>query len=70
MALKSKAAIAPVGIQGTLEVRRRDSWKVTPGTIRIHYGPPVETEDYSIRTRGELASVVRSNIVQLAELED
>lgn len=70
MALKSHADIAPVGIQGTLEVRRRDSWKVTPGTIRIHYGPPIETEDYSIRTRSDLASEVRSEIVQLAELED
>lgn len=70
MALKSDAAIAPVGIRGTLEVRRRDSWKVTPGTIRIHYGPPVETGDYSIRTRNDLAAVVRSNILQLAGLED
>jgi len=69
MALKSDAAIVPVGIQGTLQVRRRDSWKVTPGTIRIHYGPPVETGDYSIRTRDELATVVRSSIVELAGLE-
>lgn len=70
MALKSCAAIVPAGIQGTLQVRRRDSWKVTPGTIRIAYGSPVETGDYSIRTRKELATVVRSSIAELAGLED
>ena len=70
MALKSCAAIVPVGIQGTLQVRRRDGWKVTPGTIRIDYGPPVETGSYSIRTRKELATVVRNSLAELAGLED
>jgi 1-acyl-sn-glycerol-3-phosphate acyltransferase len=70
MALKSCAAIVPVGIQGTLQVRRRGGWKVTPGTIRIHYGSPVEVEDFSIRTRGDLSTTVRSSIIELAGIED
>lgn len=69
MALKSCSAITPVGIQGTLEVRRRDSWRVAPGTIKIRYGHPVDTGGFSIRTREALADKVRSEIVQLADLE-
>ena len=70
MALKSGAAIAPVGIQGSLRVRRRGSWRVRPGTIRVHYGSPVDTQGFSIRTRADLAEQVRAQIVELAELED
>lgn len=69
MALKSCAAIVPVGIEGTLQVRCRGGWKVTPGTIRIRYGPPIDIEDFTIRTRGDLERATRREIADLARVE-
>ena len=70
LALKSGADIVPVGIRGTLQVRRRDSLKVTPGTITVRYGLPVKVGSFGIRTRDELAAMVRSEISTLAQLSE
>jgi len=70
LALKSGAAIVPVGIQGTLEVRRRGGWKVTPGRIRVEYGRPLETSRYTIRSRSDLVDTVRQEILSLAEMPE
>jgi len=68
LAIKSGAAIVPAGIEGSLAVRRRGGWKVTPGTIKVDYGRPIETSGYSVRSRDELADTVRHEIMLLAEL--
>jgi len=68
LAIKSGAAIVPVGIRGTLAVRRRGGWRITPGTIKVEYGIPMETGDHRVGTRGELAEVVRREISSLAGL--
>lgn len=70
LAIKSGAAIVPVGIQGTLEVRRRGGWKVTPGRIRVEYGRPLETSRYTIRSRSDLVDTVRQEILSLAEMPE
>lgn len=69
LALKSGAAIVPAGIQGTLQVRKRGSRKVTPGTITVNYGRPIDISDFNVRLKDELAETVRQEIASLAVLE-
>ncbi len=69
LAIKSGAAIVPVGIQGSLKVRPRDAWIVRPGRITVTYGSPIEVESFGIRGRAELVEVVRQQIARLAGLE-
>ncbi len=66
LAIKSGAAIVPAGIRGSLNVRKRDGWIVTPGTIKVAYGKAVETSEYTVRTRGELIERVKSDIAALS----
>ena len=68
LALKSGAAIVPAGIRGTLQVRKRGGWKVTPGTITIDYGRPIGTDRYSVLSRDGLDAAVREEICSLADL--
>lgn len=65
LALKSGLAIVPVGIHGSLAVRKRGSLVVRPGRIGVRYGQPIEVERYGIRGRAELESVVRERLADL-----
>ncbi len=70
LAIKSGAKIVPVGIQGSLQVRSRDSWVVRPGTITVAYGMPIDVESFGIRRRTELVEEVRTRIARLADGKD
>lgn len=69
LALKSGLPIVPVGVRGSLEVRRRDSRIVRPGRITIHYGRPLGVDSYGVRARDEMMQEVRRQIAELAGLE-
>ena len=70
LAIKSGAAIVPTGIRGTLAVRKRGGWKVTPGRIGIGYGTPIETTDFNVRSRDDLMEILRREISSLAGLPE
>ena len=65
----SRTEIVPVGIRGNYEVRPKDSWRIHPGGVEIHYGRPVSPEDYAVRDRAVLMEVVRGEVTRLAALE-
>lgn len=65
LALKSGLDIVPVGVQGSLGVRRRGSLVVHPGRIGVCYGEPIAVNDYGIRGRAELERVVRERLDEL-----
>ena len=69
LALKCGLAIVPVGIRGSLPVRRRDGWRVRPGTIAVRYGSPIAVTEYGVRGKKELMSEVRRQIAELAAIE-
>lgn len=68
LAIKSGASIVPAGIRGSLAVRKRGSWMVTPGRIEVGYGRPVETSGFNVRSRGVLIEALRREIASLAGL--
>ena len=65
LALKSGLPIVPVGITGSGVARRRGSLKIRPRRIRVHYGRPIEVDEFSVRDRKRLMQIVRERIEEL-----
>jgi 1-acyl-sn-glycerol-3-phosphate acyltransferase len=67
MALKARAPIVPVSIQGGREAQRKGSWIIRPVTVTIRVGRPVETSAYGPTQRDELIRRVRAEIEALLQ---
>ncbi len=66
MGLKTGRPVVPVGIRGTLGVRRRGSLINRPARVEIRYGRPVDPAAYGLERRAELVAEVRERIAALA----
>lgn len=66
MALKEQMAIVPVGISGTLRVRRKGSLWTCPGVVEIGFGRPIDTSEYGVKRKNELIEAVRLEVGRLA----
>ncbi|MDH5234730.1 MAG: 1-acyl-sn-glycerol-3-phosphate acyltransferase [Gemmatimonadota bacterium] len=55
LAVQARAAIVPVVMHGVLEVQRKGEFRVHPGTIHMHYLPPIETAGLTYEDRDALA---------------
>lgn len=69
LALKSGLPIVPVGVIGSMAIRRRGSYVVRPGRITVRYGRPLRVEDFGVRGKQDLTQRVREEIAILAGLE-
>ena len=67
LALKAELPIVPVGIRGSLQVQKRTSFAVRPGTIRVRYGTALDPMEYGLRRKDDLTDHVRHEIARLAE---
>ncbi|MBW2145571.1 MAG: 1-acyl-sn-glycerol-3-phosphate acyltransferase, partial [Deltaproteobacteria bacterium] len=67
LALKAGVPIIPIGISGSREILPRDSLRLTPGTIRMVIGPPIDPCNYTIEKRDELLECVRDAIADCIE---
>ena len=65
MAIKAKAPIVPVAVQGGTDAMRKGSAFVRPATVSIRVGEPIETAGYALGERDKLITVVRAKIVAL-----
>lgn len=66
MALKTGFPIVPVGIDGTRDIRHRDSLLVVrPGRVRVRYGRPINVSEMDVGQSRELQERVRSEIERL-----
>ncbi len=65
MAIKAKAPIVPVAVQGGTDAMRKGSAFVRPGIVIIRVGEPIETAGYALSERDKLIAVVREKIVAL-----
>lgn len=69
IALKGGVPLVPVGVSGTRDIRRKGSFWVRPGTVRVRYGAPVAPQERSVRQRRELVEDMRRRIGELAGAE-
>jgi 1-acyl-sn-glycerol-3-phosphate acyltransferase len=58
LAIAAQAPIVPVIVHGQLEVMRRDSWRIRPGVVNIHFLPPIPTIGRTYDDRAELMTIV------------
>ncbi|MDA8017607.1 MAG: 1-acyl-sn-glycerol-3-phosphate acyltransferase [Thermoanaerobaculia bacterium] len=66
LALKTGYPIVPVGIDGTLEMRHRDSMlAVRPGRVRVRYGKPIDVSGWEVSRSQDLQERVRAEIERL-----
>jgi 1-acyl-sn-glycerol-3-phosphate acyltransferase len=65
MAIKARAPIVPVAVQGGRESMRKGSWIVRPVTVSIRIGEPIETAAITLDRRDELIAATRARIAAL-----
>lgn len=56
LAIQAQAPIVPVVVYGQLEVQPKGVFRVTPGTIHVHYLEPIESTGMTYDDRDELAN--------------
>lgn len=66
VALKNRAPIVPVGIQGTFERRPRGSLAIRPGEVEIGYGEPIEVSKLQLREKRQLVAFVEAEVARLS----
>lgn len=64
LAIQAQAPIVPVFVYGALEIQRKGEFKVHPGTIHLHYCPPIPTEGMTYDDRDELARLTYEAMAQ------
>jgi len=65
LAMKSELPIVPIAINGTYDVMRAGSLRVTPGRVTITLTPPIATGGYSVRDKEKLSNEARGRIERL-----
>jgi 1-acyl-sn-glycerol-3-phosphate acyltransferase len=66
MALKARSPIVPVGIHGTLRVRRKGRLLVDPAEVEVAFGDPIDPSLWKVRQVDDLIERVESEVSRLA----
>ncbi len=69
LALRSGLPVVPVGISGTLDIRRKESWLIRPARVKVHYGRALSSKELKLRDKQQFTSAVRQEVARLAGQE-
>lgn len=69
LALRLGLPIVPVGVSGANLVQPRGRLAISPGTITVSYGAPIEAASYGVRRKAELIDEVQRRVAELAGAE-
>jgi len=64
MAIWSKAPLIPIAIIGAREILPFGNWPVRPGKITMVIGPPIATDELTVRDRKRLTSQAKDWIIE------
>jgi len=64
LALKSRAPVVPITIEGSGSVMPKNSWNIKPGPVYVKIGKPIDTTGFAEDDREGLARAVRDVIIQ------
>lgn len=67
LAIKAQAPVVPTAILGAARAMRPGSPLIWPTTVRVHFGPPVETTGLELGDRDELTDRVRAEVARLLD---
>jgi 1-acyl-sn-glycerol-3-phosphate acyltransferase len=65
MAIKAKAPVVPIAVQGGRDSMRKGSWIIRPVTVSVRIGAPVESAGYLLDERDRLIAEARTRIQAL-----
>ncbi len=63
LALQARVPICPVTIEGSGKIMPKNSWNITPGTIHVKIGAPIDTTGFATEDREGLARHVRNVVI-------
>jgi len=63
LALKAGAPVCPITIEGSGKLMPKNSWNISPGTIRVKIGRPIASTAFHPEDREGLARAVRNVII-------
>lgn len=69
LAIQAQAPIVPVVVYGQLEVQPKGQFRVTPGTIHVHYLPAIETTGMTYDDRDRLAQATHEAMAECLHRE-
>jgi 1-acyl-sn-glycerol-3-phosphate acyltransferase len=69
MAIKGQAPIVPVAIHGAGAAMRKGSPWIQPVTVRVAFGPPIETAGLTLDDRDMLVEKTRAEVARLLKEE-
>lgn len=64
LAIKAGVAVCPVTIEGSGRLMPKNSWRITPGPIKVKIGAPIDASRYAAERRERLIHDVRQVIIQ------
>ena len=67
LAIKAESPVVPTAIYGAARAMRPGSPLIWPTTVRVHFGPPIETVGLTLDDRAALADRVRDEVARLLE---
>ncbi len=67
LAVDSGVPIVPVVIHGTWSIMPKNRWRVDPANVVLEIKKPIETADYSRKTKDDLLEKVRQSICESFE---
>jgi len=67
LALKAGVPVVPVAVLGSREIMPKGRWRVRPGRIRIRFGEPIPTDEYTMESRDELLQRTWAAVAALKE---
>jgi 1-acyl-sn-glycerol-3-phosphate acyltransferase len=71
LALQTNAIIIPIGIRGAGKILPPKTLNFClDAKVEVHVGKPIDTSEYSVKTRRELIKKVRESILSLANIEE
>jgi 1-acyl-sn-glycerol-3-phosphate acyltransferase len=63
LAIRAGVPVVPVSVSGSRRITPKKSLRIESGRIRIRYGTPIPTEQFTARDRNALKESVRKAIV-------
>ena len=66
VAIKAGVPAVPIGLRNTREILPMHTCVIRPGTIELHVGDPIETQDMTMHDRARLNEMLQEQVAALA----
>lgn len=67
MAKEGGTELVPIGLSGLYKIKRKGSWIVTPGTVKLRIGKPIDAETIKSMKTSELRDYTKERVIELIE---